>query len=61
VKLFALAALAALLTPKAEVRFESEGLRIDGALVAGRVLEVKSAGSALLPRSARSSSIPASA
>lgn len=47
-KLLAIAALAALLAPKADVRFEADGLRIDGALVTGRVLEVKNAGSAVL-------------
>jgi len=48
VKLLAIAALAALLAPKADVRFEAEGLRVEGVLVTGRVLEVKNAGSAVL-------------
>jgi hypothetical protein len=48
VKLLAIAALASLLAPKADVRFEAEGLRVEGVLVTGRVLEVKNAGSAVL-------------
>jgi hypothetical protein len=48
VKLLALAALTVLLAPKADVRFEADGLRVDGALVTGRVLELKGAGSSAL-------------
>jgi hypothetical protein len=48
VKLLALAALAALLAPAADIRFEADGLRVDGALVQGRVLELKGTGSAAL-------------
>ena len=47
-KFLALAALAALLAPEADVRFEADGLRVDGALVTGRVLELKGAGSSAL-------------
>jgi len=45
VKLFVLAALVA---SGSDVRFETDGLRIDGALVTGRVLEVKNAGPAMV-------------
>ena len=47
-KLLAIAALTALLAPKADVRFEADGLRVDGALVTGTVLELKSAGASAL-------------
>jgi hypothetical protein len=47
VKLAVLAVLA-LLPPTPEIRFDADGLRVDGAVVTGRVLELKSAGSALL-------------
>jgi hypothetical protein len=48
VKLLAAAALAALLAPKENIRFESDGLRVGGALVKGSVLELKGAGSSVL-------------
>jgi hypothetical protein len=48
VKLLALAALAAVLAPTADIRFDADGLRVDGALVQGRVLELKGTGSAAL-------------
>ena len=47
-KLLAVVALAALLAPRPDVRFEAEGLRVEGDLVSGRALEVKNAGSAVL-------------
>lgn len=47
-KLLALAAVAALLAPPADIRFEADGLCVDGALVQGRVLELKGTGSAAL-------------
>lgn len=47
-KLLAAAVLAALLAPRADVRFETDGLRVDGVLVTGQVLELKGAGSSAL-------------
>lgn len=47
-KLLAFAALTALLAPKADVRFEADGLRVDGALVTGQILELKGAGPSVL-------------
>jgi hypothetical protein len=47
-KLLAAAALAALLAPKVDIRFESDGLRVGDALVKGSVLELKGAGSSVL-------------
>ena len=44
----AVLALLSLLVPKADLRFDADGLRVDGALVKGEVLELKSAGSSLL-------------
>jgi hypothetical protein len=47
VKSLALAALV-LLAPKADIRFETDGLRVGDALVKGNVLELKGVGSAVL-------------